>query len=248
MTLSLADPGLWVTVFAILLLGGIVKGAIGIGLPALSMSLLPLVIEPALAVTLLTIPIIVTNLQQVVTVPGWGAIARRFLVAGISVFVTIAIVSLFLADVPGRMIGLVVGLSLTLFAVASLMNLQLPVSTAPGWQVLTGVLAGVTGGLSAVKTPIMIYCAALNLPRETFVVAAGFLFLMGGLGMLVGQTSADLMNMSTIVPSGIAVVVAIAGFQIGAYLRRGINAVLFRKLLLGAMLLLGLRQVWVNLI
>lgn len=248
MTLTLADPVLLATVFVILLMGGIVKGALGIGLPALSMSLLPLVIEPALAVTLLTIPIIVTNLQQVVSMPGWSVIARKFVVAGLSVFVTIAIVSLFLADVPGRWIGLIVGLSLTLFAVASLMKLQLPVTTAPKWQVLTGVLAGITGGLSAVKTPIMIYCAALNLPRDTFVVAVGFLFLMGGLGMFVGQTSADLMNRDTIVPSALALVVAMVGFQIGAHIRRGINAALFRKLLLGAMLLLGLRQIWVNLV
>lgn len=248
MTLSLADPGLLAIVFGILLLGGIVKGAIGIGLPALSMSLLPLFIEPALAVTLLTIPIIVTNLQQVVTVPGWTAIAKRFAVAGGSVFVTIAFVSLFLADVPGRIIGLIVGLSLTLFALASLMNLRLPVTTAPKWQVLTGVLAGITGGLSAVKSPIMIYCAALNLPRDIFVVAAGFLFLMGGLGMLLGQASADLMNSTTIIPAIAAVVVAIIGFQIGATLRKKINAALFRKLLLGAMLLLGLRQIWVNLV
>lgn len=247
MTLSLDDPGLLATVFAIILLGGIVKGAIGIGLPALSMSLLPLFIEPALAVTLLTFPIIVTNAQQVLTVPGWSSVARRFAPAGISLFAVIAVFSLFLAEVPSRAIGLIVGLSLTLFAIASLMNLRFPVTAATGWQILFGGLAGITGGLSAVKTPVMIYCAALNLPRDTFVVAAGFLFLMGGLGMLLGQASAELMSAAMLIPAAMAVAVAIAGFQIGAVLRRGINAALFRKLLLGAMLLLGLRQIWVNL-
>jgi uncharacterized membrane protein YfcA len=238
---------LFFAVFAIILMGGIIKGAIGIGLPAFSMSILPLFIDPALAVTLLTIPIIVTNAQQFFGAKDWPAIARKFAIAGTSVFFTITFVSLFLADVPGRFIGLIVGVSLILFVVSSLMEMKLPVTMAPKWQVVAGCLAGITGGLSAVKTPIMIYCAALNLPRDTFVAAAGFLFLMGGLGMLVGQTSASIMNAQTLVPSLIALATAMIGFQIGAHLRKGINAALFRKLLLGAMFILGLRQVFVNL-
>ena len=247
MTPILADPAIFAAVFAVILLGGTIKGAIGIGLPAFSMSILPLFIEPALAVTILTLPIIMTNALQVLTTPGWPKIARQFAVAGVSIIITISIVSLFLADIPSRIIGIVVGFSLIFFAISSLMNLRLPVTTAPKWQILAGVLGGITGGLSAVKAPIMIYCAALDLPRDTFVAAAGFLFLMGGLGMFIGLSSSKLLNASTLPASGIAVVVAIVGFQIGALLRKRINAVLFRRLLLGAMLILGVRQILVNL-
>ena len=43
---------------------GIVKGFLGIGLPAAAMALLTLVIPPAQAISLLVIPILFTNLTQ----------------------------------------------------------------------------------------------------------------------------------------------------------------------------------------
>lgn len=248
MTLPSWDPWLVVAVLTLILIGGIIKGAIGIGLPAFSMSTLPIFIDPALAVALLTSPIICTNCLQFFSAPGWKAILRKFAVAGVAIFTSITVVSLFLADVPSRIIGIIVGLSLIAFVGANALKVRLPVTLAPQWQLLVGVLAGITGGLSAVKTPVMIYCAALNLPRDTFVAGTGFLFLMGGLGMLVGQTSANIMTLALIGPVLAVLVVAIAGFQIGARIRTHINAALFRKLLLGAMLILGLRQIWVNLV
>jgi uncharacterized protein len=216
-------------------------------LPALAMSLLPIFIEPALAVAILTMPIILTNGQQMISIQGWTIIVRQFTLAGVTIFVTITIVSSFVSDIPSHFIGIVIGISLILFPLFSFMKLQLPVTLSPKWQILAGVLAGITGGLSAEKTPLIIYCAALNLPRKTFMVAVGFIFFTGGLGMLVGLSYTHLMNATTAPASAIAVVMALVGFQVGAYLRRGINGVMFRRLLLSTMFILGLRQIIVNL-
>ena len=141
------------------------------------MSLLPIFIEPALAVAILTMPIILTNGQQMTSIQGWTIIVRQFTLAGVTIFVTITIVSSFVSDIPSHFIGIVIGISLILFPLFSFMKLQLPVTLSPKWQILAGVLAGITGGLSAEKTPLIIYCAALNLPRKTFMVAVGLYFL-----------------------------------------------------------------------
>ncbi|MCL6233579.1 sulfite exporter TauE/SafE family protein, partial [Acinetobacter sp. ANC 5579] len=50
-----------ITVFAI---AGLIKGTIGLGLPAVSMGLLTMVISPFQAATLLIIPSMVTNFWQ----------------------------------------------------------------------------------------------------------------------------------------------------------------------------------------
>ena len=48
----------------VFLISGIVKGFLGIGLPAAAMALLTLVIPPAHAISLLVIPILFTNVTQ----------------------------------------------------------------------------------------------------------------------------------------------------------------------------------------
>ncbi|MGI9505508.1 MAG: TSUP family transporter, partial [Geminicoccaceae bacterium] len=176
-------------ILAAFLIAGTVKGSLGIGFPAVAMPILLTIIEPALGVTLLAIPIFVTNAVQFLTVQGWPAIIRRFLVAGFFVTTTIFVVVQFVDDVPSRWINVACGLSLIIFAFASLSKIELPLSEGIGWQVLVGITSGLIGGVSAVKAPIMIYTVGLKLPREEFMCAAGFLFFTGGVGLVVGTLS-----------------------------------------------------------
>ena len=51
------ETAIFLTILAIFLLAGIVKGSLGIGLPAVVMAIFPIVAEPALGVALLAIPV-----------------------------------------------------------------------------------------------------------------------------------------------------------------------------------------------
>lgn len=237
------DPITIVIVMAALVVAGTVKGAIGIGLPAVAMSILPLFIEPALGVALLSLPIVVTNIQQIVTGERWRQVVAEYWVAGAFTFGTTFIVSQTLPHIPSDIVGGIVGITLILFAVAALFKVDFPVTKAAGWQAAFGIASGIAGGLSAVKAPVMIYCAALKTPREEFVISAGFLFFMGGLGLVSGLSLASVFTLSLLPLSVGAVVATVVGFQLGAVIRKRINAELFRKLLLGLMLLIGLRMV-----
>ncbi len=239
---------LLLAVMATLLLGGTVKGAFGIGFPAVVMSILPFFADPALGVTILALPIVVTNIQQVLGYEHWRDIVRRFLVAGLATAVSILIVSQFLDDVPTRVLSLCVGIALVLFAVTGLFKVKLPVTESVGWQLGVGIGSGIIGGLTAVKAPSMIYAAALNLPRDVFVATAGFLFLSGGVGLLTGLLAGSMLNAATLPLSVAALVAGLAGFRLGALIRRHIRPELFRNLLLWLMLILGLRLVLMNLI
>ena len=67
--------GFVVGVFAI---AGMIKGTIGLGLPAVSMGLLSLVISPFQAATLLIIPSMVTNIWQLFAEGHVWKLVRRF--------------------------------------------------------------------------------------------------------------------------------------------------------------------------
>lgn len=235
-------------ILAIFLIAGTVKGSLGIGFPAVAMSMLPIVIEPALGVTLLAIPIFVTNAIQFLTVNGWPSIVRRFLVAGVSVAVTIFIVVQFVDDVPSRWINIAVGISLIIFSLASLLKLDLRFTEGTGWQTLVGVTSGLIGGLSAVKAPIMIYTVGLKLPREEFICAAGFLFFMGGVGLVLGTATGAMLNGPTAALSIACCIIALVGFRVGAVLRKRLSDQTFRLILLWVILALGVRLVLLNLI
>ena len=235
-------------ILAVLLVAGTVKGSLGIGFPAVAMSIFPIFIEPALGVTLMAIPIFVTNAFQFLSVKGWPAVLRQYWIAGLSVAVTIFLVVQFVAEVPSRWINILVGVSLVIFALASLFKLEPKVSPHPVWQLVVGVTSGLMGGVSAVKAPIMIYTVALKLPREQFICLAGFLFFSGGLGLVGGTFNATLLNGTTFILSLAATAAALVGFRIGAVIRQRLSDKVFRLALLWIILALGLRLIIVNLI
>lgn len=237
------DPLTIVLVMLALVVAGSVKGALGIGLPAVAMSILPVLIEPALGVALLALPIVVTNIQQIVTVPRWRAIVADYRVAGAFTFGTTFVVSQTLPHIPTDIVTALVGAMLILFSGAALFKIDFPVTKAARWQVACGIASGLAGGLSAVKAPVMIYCAALKTPREEFLVSAGFLFFVGGLGLISGLSLASVFTFDLVPLSIGAVIATVIGFQIGAFIGKRINAALFRRLLLSLMLMLGLRMV-----
>ena len=93
------DPELLALIAIFLLVSGIVKGFLGIGLPAAGMALLTLIMPPTEAIALLWVPIIVSNAWQFSRAPGrrniimdyrWfaGAIFCSILVTSMSVSYT----------------------------------------------------------------------------------------------------------------------------------------------------------------
>ena len=237
---------MFLTILAIFLLAGTVKGSLGIGFPAIVMSILPIIAEPALGVALLAIPVFVTNGAQFLSVKEWPAITRRFWIAGVSVAISIYVVVQFVDDVPSRWINIVVGVSLVLFALTSLLKLELRMTENPTWQLLVGITSGLIGGLSAVKAPIMVYTVGLKLPREEFICAAGFLFFMGGIGLTLGTFSASLLNGVTALFSLICCAVALVGFRVGAVIRQRLSDNVFRTAILWVILALGTRLIVTN--
>jgi uncharacterized protein len=73
----------WIFIFiaAVFLLAGVVKGAIGLGLPTISMGLLAVVIPPIEAAAILILPSLLTAVWQVLAGPssrlGAGSYRRR---------------------------------------------------------------------------------------------------------------------------------------------------------------------------
>ena len=228
----------------IFLFAAIVKGFLGIGLPAASMAFLTLVMAPTEAIPLLWLSILATNALQFAHAPNKGAIAREYWPFALAIMVCIFVTSMFIADYPTALLTVAIGVAMVLFSLNLLLGIKLRIGPGRGWQVGFGVLSGTLGGISSIWSPtVAMYLVARDVSKEKFIGATGFLFLAGVLPLGAGQVVAGILTAPVLLKSALALCVVLVGFRIGENLRHRVSQELFRKAVLIAFLLMGLRLI-----
>lgn len=228
----------------IFLFAAIVKGFLGIGLPAASMAFLTLVMHPTEAIPLLWLSILATNSLQFARAPNKWDIAREYWIFALAIMVCIFVTSMFIADYPTALLTVVIGIAMVLFSLNLLLGIKLRIGPGKGWHLGFGVLSGTLGGISSIWSPtVAMYLVARDVSKEKFIGATGFLFLAGVLPLGAGQVVAGILTLPVLVKSALALCVVLVGFRIGEMLRDKVSQELFRKIVLIAFLLMGLRLI-----
>lgn len=238
------DPSLIALFAAIFLVAGFVKGFLGIGLPAAAMGLMTLFMPPTEAIPLLWLPILATNILQFSRAPQKRQIVSDYLWIAIAIFVSIFITSIFIADYPTALLTVAIGFAMVIFSLNLLLGWSLPIGPGRGWQVGTGIVSGILGGLSSIWSPtVAMYLIARNTPKDRFIGATGFLFLTGCLPLGAGQIIAGLITGPVMLKSLIGLAVVLIGFRLGELMRKRASQTQFRRLVLIAFLIMGLRLI-----
>ena len=226
--------------------GGIVKGIVGVGLPLTSIALMSQFLDLRIAVPLLVVPIIATNILQALrggrlleltgrywTMLVGGAIG---LWAGVAVLYRIDIGYLLFA------LGTVVGAYslINLFAVRLTVAEKAKPTLSPVVGVFSGLLAGTTGSIGV---PIIIYFQALGLTKDIFVQAIGIQFLITGAILSIALAVEGGLNNETLPISALAIVPAFAGMAVGKVVRDRVSDDRFRTCLFIFLLLIGLNLI-----
>lgn len=232
--------------FIAFVVGGFVKGAIGLGMPVTVMSIMSLATDIRTSAMLVLVPVLITNLFQCVKSRIWMATYRRYWRLTISMSVILLITSLVSITFSQKFITLIVGLVLMLFAAANLLlkTTSIPNRSDPRAQYLTGVATGVLGGISGlIVVPLAIYFSARNLGKEEFVAATAPFFLLGAALLSIGYSSNGVLTIELIYQSSMLVIPAALGLFAGEKLRPFIPDKMFRQLLLLMFLAMGLNLV-----
>ena len=238
------DPQLIASICAIFVFAGIVKGFLGIGLPAAAMGLLTLIISPTEAISLLWLPILFTNIFQYGRARNKREIATTYKWFAVAIFCSIFLTSLFINDYPTALLTVAIGIAMVVFSLNLLFGLSLPVGPGRGWQVGVGILSGVLGGLSSIwSPPVAMYLMARNTPKDMFIGTTGFLFLAGCLPLGAGLVISGLITWPVIVKSLLGLLMTLIGFRIGEILRERISQDRFRQIVLIAFLIMGGRLI-----
>ena len=238
------EPAEMVLVAGIFFIAAVIKGFLGIGLPAAAMAFLTLIMEPTTAISLMILPIVFTNFVQFNRSENRRQIAIKYKWFAAAIMTSIFVTSLFITSFPTAMLTVAIGCAMVAFSVNLLFRIPLPISNALGWQIGVGLFSGILGGLSSIwSPPVAMYLLARNTPKEEFIGATGFLFLAGCIPLAIGLIISGVVTSETLLQSLVGLFVVMCGFRVGEILRRYVSHELFRTFVLTAFLLMGGRLI-----
>jgi uncharacterized membrane protein YfcA len=222
----------------ILILGGSTKGALGIGLPIISVPLAAQFLDLPLAIGLLAVPMVSTNIAQAFESGGtMPALRRLWPTISALVLGTLAGAHI-LISIDRHMLDAIVGVSLVL--IAALMLCQPKIRFAPSAEQwggpLVGLSAGLLGGMSGMfGPPLVAYLVGLDLHPDAFVKQISILFLAATGTLLLALGSMGGLSTTDLLISAAAMIPIQLGLIIGRRLRRRIQPAIFRGAVLSVL-------------
>jgi uncharacterized protein len=241
--MTMADLSLYGFAFLALALGGLIKGIVGVGLPLIVVSLLGVMLDPRLVLAILVAPILATNLRQTFAtgLPREGV--RRFWPLIVLFILATWIGAYLVVQVNTGVLLATLGVIVMVFSFLSLVNpkLLLPPHHERWVGPTVGFGAGVLNGISTVNgPPLVMYLMSLRLGKEDFVAAYGLIALCGAIPLALSYAWVGILGWQELWLSILALVPVFAGMWAGERIRHRIDPVLFRKVLLIALIVLGL--------
>jgi uncharacterized protein len=226
------------------LAAGLVKGVVGLGLPAVAMALLGLAMPPAEAASLLVVPSIVTNIWQLYAGPRFGAVARRFatMMVAICAGVPLGIGLL----ISGGHATVALGAVLVAYGAIGLIAPQFAIpNRAERWcSPLIGLATGaVTGATGVGAIPLAPYLSSLDLDKEEMIQALGLAFTLSMLALAVGLALEGKFHAAVAGGSLLALLPALAGMALGQRIRERMSPAAFRRWFFTGLLALGVYMV-----
>ena len=224
------------------LVAAFVKGVAGLGFSTSALPILALGLGLKSAMPLVIIPSLVSNAIVMMQAGHFGETVRRFW-------------PMFLATIPGLLIGLAVldlidslvagailGLVLIGYGAFTLFRPGQPLSESLGRKLapVSGFLTGVVNGMTGSQVmPVLPFLLALQLDPKRFIQAINISFTLSSLVMAVGLAKLGLMTAETIWISLLGLIPVYVGTKIGGIVRQRMDADTFRKVVLLMLIAFG---------
>lgn len=242
------DPFLLAAAILIVMLAGIVKGAVGFAMPLIMISGMGIFLDPKLVVAAIVLPIFTSNALQVFRAgrsEAWSAVREYRLYVGI-VFVMILISAQFLTRIPTPAMFLVLGVPVVVLCAIQLAGLRLtiPPRRRPAFAVAAGMVSGTIGGLAGTwGPPTVLYLLAVETPKARQLVVQGVIYGLGSVALLLGHLQSGVLSRETAPLSALLVIPGLLGMWVGFRLQDRLDQERFRRLTLIVLVIAGLNLV-----
>lgn len=246
-SLASDDPVLLMLVaLFVYFLAGVIKGTLGIGFPTAAVSLLAQVTDARTAITVVVMPMLFTNIWQVIRAKTFLSVIRQMWLMVSMMLTFIVLFSQLSSIVPVELLAAVLGGIVAIYALHSLFARPLlldPAFDMPA-QLVTGISAGIMGGMVSVwAPPMLIYLQTKRLPKDQFVATVGVLLMLGSFVLLFSYLDSGVLTYGLFLCSTLLIAPSLAGFTVGELIRKHLSANRFERLLLWFFFVMGLNLI-----
>ena len=227
--------------------GALVKGITGIGLPMVAVPLMAQAMPVPLAIALLSVPVLSSNLFQINDRKEVGLALRRFWSLILVMVAGVVVGALLLISADQHVLEIVMGavvVGIALFSMAK-PELGIPARQEPIASPLVGLLGGLLGGISSFYgPPLVLYLIALKLPKDRFVLTISLFYFIGQIPLYVMLAGNDLFGWPAFFVSLALSLPAYAGVRLGQRLRDRIDPLVFTRIVLAIQIVSGASLIW----
>ena len=229
---------------AVTLFAGFVKGAVGFAMPLIMVSGFTSIMDPAVAVAAIILPIVVSNVVQTFRTGLGPAIEAmrsvwRYLLA---VCAAIAVFAQFVPHIDPQVFYLILGVPVVAISLVQLLGVRIFIPPRHrGWaEWVAGLVSGMLGGLAGTWGPTTIlYLLAIDTPKVRQIVVQGVIYGAGSFTLLAAHLASGVLNTSTAPLSAALVLPALGGVWLGFQLQDRLDQARFRKAVLAVLIVTG---------
>ena len=224
-----------IIIFAALALGGFVKGATGAGMPVVAVPVLASFFDVPFAIAIMIVPVIVTNVMQVVRFRGEreavGWLMPMWIMAGFG----IVLGTWLLTAVPEAGLNVTLATVVVAYVILRLAkpHWHIPAGMARRVAPPAGFVAGVLQGSTGISAPVSItFLTSIRLTRPQFVLAVSTLFVTFAAIQLPSLIVAGILTFERALYSAAALVPVLIAMPAGAWLATRLSQRGFDRLIL----------------
>ncbi len=218
------------------------KGISGLGFSTICLGLLAMFLEPKLAIPLVFLPSLSSNFIVMLEVGHFFESLKRFWVLILSALPGLVIGILFLnnsgSDGPRLILGIIMLIySLWAFRI-EVMHLSERLEKV--LLVPVGVISGMVNGITGSQImPIMPFLLSLKMDRNVLLQTMNCAFSFNTLVMITGFSTIGLFTLPVMSLSIAGILPVALGVYLGGRIRRRASEALFRRMVLGLLMLMG---------
>ena len=229
--------------------GGVIKGAVGIGLSMFSVPIIAFFLPTTTAVMFLCFPILTANFFQMKVQKGIGSF--RFLPMFIALVMGLFIGSNLILKINLSTISQIIAISIIFSAFMNFVGFsfnKIEPKFEKKFTIFLGFFSGIIGGLSNMYAPyILAYLAGLKLDKEFFVRTIAIMYFIGSLIIFPVWIYNGLGTKNDLIISFFLIIPAIIGQFMGTKIRNKIPNKLFTNIILITLMIMGISLLVKNL-
>jgi len=241
--ISNIDYLILIQIILIFFAGGLIKGLIGVGLPTVTLTFLSFIFDIKESISIILIPVILTNLYQMID----GKYLKK-IISDTKFFQ----ISAFLFVLPGFYFLLFLNSNTILFILAAILifnstlslikyEIQFKNFRSKYYQLFIGSTTGVVTGVTGLYTmPFIFLIQSLQYTKNQVIQLMGLTFFIFACTQFLLFSFNDLINIKILTLSTIACIPILMGVYLGTILRKKISESLFKLLFNLILVIMGI--------